>query len=78
MKYIAFSTEQEAVEAEAAICVALGYPKMGINAMTGTIAADKQQTTRWCVPSQIRDGRWVIASQADGVEPGADWWPTEP
>jgi hypothetical protein len=75
MKYRVFSTEAEAVAAEQAISTAMGYSKPGVNAATGEIVPDAL-TTRWAVPQQIADGRWVFPSPNDeGVEAGADWWP---
>lgn len=42
---------------------------------TGEVVPDAL-TTRWAIPQQITDGRWVFPSPDDeGVEAGADWWP---
>lgn len=75
MKYRVFATEQEALDAEKAICEAFGYSKPGVNAKTGEIVPDAL-TTRWAIPQQIQDGRWVFVSPDDvGEEAGADWFP---
>jgi hypothetical protein len=75
MKYRVFATEQEALDAEKAISTAMGYAKPGVNAATGEIVPEAA-TTRWAIPQQIQDGRWVFASPDDqGEEAGEDWWP---
>jgi hypothetical protein len=75
MKYRVFPTEAEAVAAEQAISTAMGYSKPGVNAATGAIVPDAV-TTRWAVPQQIADGRWVFPSpDGQGVTAGEDWWP---
>ncbi len=71
MKCRIFSTEAEAIEAEAAISEAMGYAKPGINAATGEVVPDAV-TTRWAVPQQISDGRWVFPSPD---EQGVDYRP---
>jgi hypothetical protein len=77
MKYRVFTTEAEAVAAEAAISAGMGYSKPGINAASGEVAPDVL-TTCWATPQQIVDGRWVFPSPDDtGEEAGADWWPVE-
>jgi hypothetical protein len=74
MRYRIFSTEAEAIAAEAAISEALGYAVPGTNAATGEIVHDVL-TVRWAVPVQISDGRWVFQSPDDeGVEAEPDWW----
>ena len=74
MKYLVFETEAEAIATEAQISAELGYSKPGINAETGEVVPDVL-TTRWAVPQQIADGRWVFQSPDEaGVEAGADWW----
>ena len=78
MKYLVFDTEAEAIAAEAAISQSLGYAKLGISAATGETVPDAQ-TTRWAIPQQIADGRWVFPSPDDtGTEASADWWPAQP
>ena len=78
MKYRIFTTEAEAVAAEAQVAQAIGCIKIGTNAKTGLPAPDAQATERWATPQQIVDGRWVFVSPDDeGVEAGADWWPQE-
>lgn len=77
MKYRVFDTEAEALAEEAAISAAMGYSKPGINAATGEVVLDAL-TTRWAIPQQITDGRWVFPSPDDtGVEAAIDWWPQE-
>lgn len=77
MKYLVFETEQEAIDAEALISQSMGYSKPGVNAKTGEVVPDAL-TTRWAIPQQIADGRWVFPSPDDtGVVPGADWFPRE-
>ena len=77
MKYRIFTTEAEAITAEAQVAQAIGCIKIGVNAKTGLPAPDAQATERWAIPQQIVDGRWVFPSPDDtGEEPGADWWPT--
>ena len=76
MKYRVFDTEAEAIAAEAQVAAAIGCIKVGINAKTGLPAPEAQATTRWAIPQQIADGRWVFPSPDDtGVEAGEDWWP---
>jgi len=75
MKYLVFNTEQEAIDAEAQICMDKGYPKVGVNAKTGLAEPDKQLTTRWAIPKQIADGRWVFESPSEeGTEADPTWW----
>ena len=75
MKYLVFDAEAEAIAAESQISENMGYSKPGINAATGEVEPDAL-TTRWAIPRQIADGRWVFESpNGDGVEAGADWWP---
>lgn len=77
MKYLIFNTEAEAIGAEAAISAAMGYSKPGINVATGAVVPGVL-TTRWAVPQQIADGRWVFESPDEaGVEAEAEdsWWP---
>jgi hypothetical protein len=75
MKYRIFETEEEAIAAEAAISAAMGYAKPGINAATGEVVPDAI-TTRWAVPQQIQDGRWVFVSPDNvGEEADANWFP---
>jgi hypothetical protein len=45
-RHLVFATEAEAIEAEAAITLAMGF--YGV-------------TTRWDVPRQCEDGRWIFA-----------------
>ena len=61
MKYLVFQTEQEALEAEAAISLAMGFAKPGINAASGEVNTEAI-TERWAIPQQIQDGRWVFPS----------------
>ena len=76
MKYRVFNTEAEAIAAEAQVAAAIGCIKVGVNAKTGLPAPEAQATTRWAIPQQIADGRWVFPSPDDtGVVPGDDWWP---
>ena len=76
MKYLVFQTEQEALEAEAAISSAMGFAKPGINAATGQLD-NTAITERWAIPQQIQDGRWVFQSpDENGVEAEDHWWPT--
>ena len=78
MKYLVFDTEAEALAAEAQISENMGYSKPGINAATGEVVPDAL-TTRWAVPQQIADGRWVFESHDDaGIEASPDWWPETP
>lgn len=77
MKYRVFETEQEALDAEAAISFSMGYAKPGVNAATGEVVPDVL-TIRWAVPQQIADGRWVFASPDDsGEESQESWWVVE-
>jgi hypothetical protein len=76
MKYRVFDTEQAAIAAEQAISEAMGYSKPGINAKTGEVVPNVL-TTRWAVPQQIQDGRWVFPSPDDeGVESDPSWFAT--
>ena len=75
MKYLVFLTEQEALEAEAAISESRGFSKPGVNAATGEIDLNAL-TVRWAEPQQIKDGRWVIPSPDDNGEEAGDWWET--
>ena len=78
MKYRIFDTEAEAIAAEAQVAAAIGCIKVGVNAKTSLPAPEAQATTRWAIPQQIADGRWVFPSPDDtGVESEANWWPTE-
>lgn len=75
MKYRVFATESEAAAAEQKISQELGYSKPGINAATGEVEPTIL-TTRWAIPQQITDGRWVFPSPDDvGVEAKESWWP---
>jgi hypothetical protein len=77
MKYRIFTTEAEAIAAEAQVAEDIGCIKIGTNAKTGLPAPEAQATERWAFVQQITDGRWVFPSPDDtGEEPGADWWPT--
>ena len=68
MKYRVFDTEAEAIIAEKAISDGMGYAKPGINAATGAVVPEAV-TSRWAIPVQIADGRWVFASPDDtGVD----------
>lgn len=79
MKYRIFDTQQAAIDAEAIIAQSLGLPKVGINAQTGRECLDAQITTRWAIPQQIPDGRWVFPSPDDiGEEAADDWFPSDP
>jgi hypothetical protein len=76
MKYRVYDTEQEALDVEHTISMEMGYSKPGTNAATGEIVSDVL-TTRWAVPQQIVDGRWVFLSPNDeGEESDPSWWPT--
>ena len=76
MKYRVFDTEAEAIAAEAQVAAAIGCIKVGVNAKTGQPAPDAQATTRWAIPQQIADGRWVFPSPDNtGVEADPSWWP---
>ena len=76
MKYRIFTTEAEAVAAEAQVALDIGCIKIGVNAKTGLPAPDAQATERWAIPQQITDGRWVFPSLDDtGVESESGWWP---
>jgi hypothetical protein len=75
MKYHVFNTEQEAIAAEAQIAADIGCSIIGTNAKTGLPEPDKQQTTRWAIPHQIADGRWVFPSpDGTGVDADPDWF----
>lgn len=75
MKYRIFDTEEEAITAEKAISTTMGYIKPGVNAATGEVVPDAL-TTRWAVPQQIEDGRWVFPSpDSEGVDAEEGWWP---
>lgn len=75
MKYLVFQTEQEALEAEAAISSAMGFAKPGINAATGEVNTEAI-TERWAIPQQVQDGRWVFPSPDNtGIEAQDNWWP---
>lgn len=73
MKYRVFNTEQEALDAEKAISEARGYSKPGVNAKTGE-PVPEAVTTRWAVPKQIQDGRWVFPSPDDEGEEASEEW----
>lgn len=76
MKYRVFATEQEALDAEKVVSDSIGCVKVGINAKTGEPDPTATMTTRWAVPQQIVDGRWVFPSPDDeGVEADEGWWP---
>ena len=75
MKYLVFTTEQDAIAAELIIRQALGYSKPGVNALTGELD-NSVLTTSWATPQQITDGRWVFPSPDEtGVEAEESWWP---
>lgn len=68
MKYRVFDTEAEAIIAEKAISDGMGYAKPGVNAATGAVVPEAV-TSRWAIPVQIANGRWVFASPDDtGVD----------
>jgi len=74
MKYRVFETEQEALAAEHAISIGMGYAKPGVNAATGEVVSDAL-TVRWAEVLQIQDGRWVFISPDDeGEEAAEDWF----
>lgn len=74
MKYRVFNTKLEALEAEAAISLSMGYAKPGINAATSEIMSEAL-TVQWADVQQIKDGRWVFVSPDDeGVEAEEDWF----
>ena len=73
MKYLIFNTEEEAIIAESQISLVKGYPKAGTNAKTGLLD-ESIMTTRWDVPRQIADGRWIITSPDDNGEDYDDSW----
>ena len=76
MKYRIFTTEAEAIAAEAQVAAAIGCIKVGTNAKTGLPAPEAQATERWAIPQQITDGRWVFPSPDDqGEDPHTDWFP---
>ena len=68
MKYQVFDTEAEAISAEKAISDGMGYSKPGVNAATGAVVPEAV-TSRWAIPVQIANGKWVFASPDDtGVD----------
>jgi hypothetical protein len=68
MKYQVFDTEAEAIIAEKAISDGMGYAKLGVNAATGAVVPEAV-TSRWAIPVQIANGKWVFASPDDtGVD----------
>lgn len=67
MMYYVFNTEQEAINAEAAISNIGGVPIVGNNAKTGDPEPTKQHTTRWAVPQQRLDGKWVFPVVPDAI-----------
>ena len=68
MKYQVFDTEAEAIIAEKAISDDMGYEKPGVNAATGAVVPEAV-TSRWAIPVQIANGKWVFASPDDtGVD----------
>ena len=77
MKYRVFSTEAEAIAAEAQVAAEIGCIKIGVNAQTGLPAPDAQATERWALVQQITDGRWVFPSPDETGEDGQpEWWTT--
>ena len=60
MKYYVFDTEQEAINAEAAISQMGNVPITGVNQKTGELEPTKQKTVRWAVIKQRNDGKWVF------------------
>lgn len=75
MKYLVFSTSEEAIQAEADISALLNLPRVGLNAETNEEAYSCQMTTCWAIPKQIKDGRWVIPSLNEtGIEAESDWF----
>ena len=68
MKYRVFDTEAAALIAEKAISDGMGYAKLGVNAATGAVVPEAV-TSRWAIPVQIANGKWVFASPDDtGVD----------
>ena len=71
MKYRIFDTEAEAIEDEAAITAAMIFARPDVDE-TG----EDYITSRWAIPQQIADGRWVFPSpDQQGVEYDPEWFP---
>jgi hypothetical protein len=71
MKYRVFDTEAEAEAAQALI-----FSSMVVAETRNGQPVLEPVTTRWAIPQQITDGRWVIPSPDEtGVEASPDWWP---
>jgi len=67
VQYYVFDDEQVALEAEATICRLAGVPIKGVNARTGKVS-DIGETTRWDVPLQRADGKWVFRRVPDDLQ----------
>ena len=75
MKYRIFDTEAEAIKAEAAISAAMGFAQP-VGDETGECIRGCV-TSRWAIPQQIADGRWVFPSPDEqGVKYDPEWFPT--
>ncbi len=62
--YYVFSTEELAIQAEAQISILGNAPIKGRNAKTGELV-DIGETTRWAIPEQRLDGKWVFPKVND-------------
>ena len=71
MKYHIFDAEAEAIEAEATITAAMIFARPSVDEI-----GEDYITSRWAIPQQIADGRWVFPSPDEqGVEYDPEWFP---
>lgn len=74
-KYKQYDTEKAAKDAEKAISDRMGFPRVGVNALTRLPAPDKQQTLRWAEVLTTKTGKYVFVSDDDtGVDEKEEWF----
>jgi hypothetical protein len=67
IEHYVFTTEAEAIAAEAYISQAGGVPIVGLNAKTGEPMPNAAKTERWAIPQQRLDGKWVFPKVPDAI-----------
>jgi len=65
MLYYVFKTEQHALYAEKYISQLGGAPITGVSASTHKQQPNKCKTTRWAIPQERSDGKWVFPYVGD-------------
>lgn len=78
MKYFVFNLEQEALSKCDELNIDLGYPKYGVNALTGEVNYSAV-TTKWADPILTATEVYVVPSpyEDQGVDEDPAWWAYE-